>query len=342
MACKSRGRHTVSAKILYIRAVRIYLVMIILMACCPLILSAQQAPQTSLSMMNPYRSIAAYAGFDGTLSVHGAYRSQWSGLQGSPEGQYISGHLPIYRWSGAVGGQLESERLGALVNTRISLSYNYIVQADWGYLSVGLLAGALQQRIDGSALRTPEGEYRDGSVNHRDPRLGPGNYAGIIPSLGLSVYYVGDRVEGGLQLSDFLRPVVSLDDVIEVQQTAKFTAFAAGHYSLPYDLILHPSVMLQSDFVQWQTEVAAWVEWRNSYGLGLGYRDLTDGAESLLLLAHLRLGAKWTLSYAHDLGLSSLQTVHTGSHEVMIHYKLTRRIGVATPAPVIHNPRLLD
>jgi len=293
-------------------------------------------------MFNPYRSISAYAGFDGTLSMHGAYRSQWSGLEGSPEGQYVSAHLPIYRWSGAVGGSLSSERLGAETNTRISISYNYIVQADWGYLSIGLLAGALQKRIDGSQLRTPDGEYRDGVIIHNDPRLGSGTYAGITPSIGVSLYYVSDLIEGGVQLSDILASSISLDDVIEVQQVRKFTAMVAGHYKLPYDLVVHPSVMLQSDFVQWQTEVAAWVEWRSSYGLGLGYRDLTAGGDALLLLAHLRLGEKWTLSYAYDLGLSSLQTVHSGSHEVVMHYKLTRRVGEATPAPVIHNPRLLD
>ncbi|MDQ3015628.1 MAG: type IX secretion system membrane protein PorP/SprF, partial [Bacteroidota bacterium] len=61
----------------------------------------------------------------------------------------------------------------------------------------------------------------------------------------------------------------------------------------------------------------------------------------LILMAGVRLSSRFYLHYGYDIGLSSLQSVHQGTHEIMIRYNLGKMIGAGLPPRTIYNPRNL-
>ncbi|MEY3249463.1 MAG: hypothetical protein RL742_1506, partial [Bacteroidota bacterium] len=76
-------------------------------------LQAQQLPQYSLYMLNPYALNPAVAGTENTLILNGVYRQQWSDLRGAPVGQTLNAHLPVYRINSGLGLRLDNDAVGA-------------------------------------------------------------------------------------------------------------------------------------------------------------------------------------------------------------------------------------
>ncbi|MEO6037162.1 MAG: PorP/SprF family type IX secretion system membrane protein, partial [Saprospiraceae bacterium] len=143
----------------------------IIYGCFVVALTAQQAPQYSLFMLNPYAANPAYAGLENTLVVTGVYRQQWSGLKGAPLTQHINAHLPLYVIRSGLGLKVENDAIGAHRVTQASASYDYQLELGRNaLLSVGVGAGYLQYTLDGDKLRAPQGTYVEpgGLFDHND------------------------------------------------------------------------------------------------------------------------------------------------------------------------------
>ena len=95
---------------------------------------AQQVPVYSLHMLNKYQFNPAFGGLEASLAVNGSYRTQWNGIAGNPVQQHLDAHMPMYILNGAVGMAFDGESIGAEKTTRFRLSYNYMMQTDYGLL----------------------------------------------------------------------------------------------------------------------------------------------------------------------------------------------------------------
>lgn len=306
-------------------------------------LLSQQVSLNSLYMYNPYHAIPAYAGFDGTLSMTAVYRDQWTGIAGSPVTQIVSLHSPMYKWKGGLGFEWHHSALGVEDNNRLSASYNYVIQTKNSYLSFGLQLGLLQKSLDGSLLRARSGIYRDGAFMHNDLVLPENSVSAASPFLGLSLYYIHEWFEGGIALNPIWGLSNDFTDELSIGQAPAGNLYLKSQYKLPILFTVHGSLLLQTDLIQWQANLATWLDYENSYQLGLNFRGiLGPNSDAFSIFGGLRLDDKWTIQYAYDIGLSSLNRIHDGSHELSLKYLLNRRIGEAQKIPVIHNPRFLD
>ena len=97
---------------------------------------AQQAPQYSLYMLNPYGANPAAAGLEKTLVATGGFRSQWVGLAGSPMSQYVNVSLPLSIVSSGVGIAIENDIIGAHRGLSAKASYNFIHKMGESQLSL--------------------------------------------------------------------------------------------------------------------------------------------------------------------------------------------------------------
>jgi len=135
---------------------------------------SQQNGQYSLYMLNKYQFNSAYAGLDNSLSVTGVFRQQWLGLEGSPSIQNVNAHMPLYYLRGGIGLNVENMNIGAEQNISATLSYSYHHPVgDAGILSIGAGGGIFQKSLDGSKLRTRDGDYQENIpvITHNDPFL---------------------------------------------------------------------------------------------------------------------------------------------------------------------------
>lgn len=308
----------------------------------PAVAITQQSAQSSLVMFNRYAVNPAYGGLDGTLSITGAYRAQWLDIAGNPEQRSLNAHMPFYLWGGGIGLNLYSESIGAEKALSISLSYNYIIETDIGLFSLGGSAGILQRTLDGSLLRTPEGEYEGPTINHNDGALPVTSERNLNPSFAFGLYYAGTSFEGGISVMQLSPGFASLDDGFTFQSRATVQAF--GEYFIEsFDwLRLYPTLWIKSDLIQTQAELAVRGVYQDFFQLGAGIRGGSrDILESIIILAGVRLSPQFSLGYAFDLDIGSIRNATDGTHELVLRYQLDRVIGAGLPPRVIYNPRML-
>ena len=305
-------------------------------------LSGQHGAQSSLYMHDRYAFNPAFGGMESSLAAGLQYRSQWAGLPGNPESRTLNAHMPFYLWSGAVGMQLFNESLGAESHTGITLSYNYIYESTVGLWSFGLRGGVIQKKLDGTKLKAPEGFYEGTIIDHQDINLPNGLVNGVSPLVEAGMYFAGDYFETGISLSGYYPSAISLDENIHYSPKPIFHFFGEYFFETFEQVSLYPVVYVKSDLVETQAEVAIRAEWENIVTAGLGYRGFgNNNIDALLLSAGIRLSSKFYLHYGYDIGLSSLNSSHQGSHELMIRYNLGKMIGAGLPPRTIYNPRNL-
>lgn len=309
-------------------------------------LFAQQSSQHSMYMLNPYSVNHAYAGMENSLIATADIRKQWINLNGSPSTQNLTIHLPVYFLKGGLGFQFENDQLGATRNTSFKGSYNYIHSlSENANISIAASAGIIQQAYDGSVLRSPDGDYEPGAPNHNDPLLSTLSQSSIIPTLAASVM---------LQISDF-NFGLSANDLIENEFTFEFEgqesrfaqkrhyfAFTSYDFEINDFVSLKPVFLLKSDLVETQLDVNLIAELDQKFIVGGGYRGFDKVAgDGVVIIAGIKLNDHFTLAYSYDLGLSSLNNVHNGSHEFLIKYDLNKKIGGGYPPNIKYNPRFL-
>lgn len=304
--------------------------------------SSQHAGQSSLFMHDRYAFNPAFGGMESSLAATLQYRSQWAGLEGNPETRSLNAHMPFYLWQGAFGIQLVNETLGAENQTGFALSYNYIRETGVGLWSFGIRGGFLQKRLDGTKLKAPDGTYEGSIIDHQDIQLPNGVVNGLSPLLEGGIYFAGDYFEAGLSVNGYYPSGIRLGEDIHYTPRPAFYFFGEYFIESFEDLSFYPVVMVKSDLIQTQAEVAVRAEWENLVIAGIGYRGFgNNNIDALLLSAGIRLSPKFYLHYGYDIGLSSLQSSHQGTHELMIRYNLGMMIGAGLPPRTIYNPRNL-
>lgn len=305
-------------------------------------LFGQYGMQYSLYAQERYGFNPAFGGMERSLAASLLYRTQWEGLEGNPKTRMMNVHMPFYLWQGALGFQLYNETLGAESATAFMLSYNYIYESNVGLISTGIRAGFYQKSLDGTKLRTPDGSYAGGIIDHQDINLPNGFVSGVSPVLEGGVYFAGDYFEAGLSMTGFFPLGVTLGNDIQYNPKPVFHFF--GEYFLESfnDIALYPTIYVKTDIAQVQGEVSLRADWQNTVAASLGYRGFgANSLDAIILSGGVRISPKFFLHYAYDIGLSSLQTAHEGTHEILLTYNLGKRIGAGLPPRVIYNPRNL-
>lgn len=314
--------------------------LILFIGCC-LGLQAQQPAQYSLYMYNRLNFNPAYAGLDHSLSFTGFYRSQWVGPEGSPVTQHASVHMPLYLVSGGAGLHLENDATGARQFTSATFSYNYQKFIGESILSIGASASWAQRTIDGSKLRTPGGSYEDGIIDPQDPNLFTTVESASVTTFGAGVYFQNERIEGGISVQNITEPEVILEN-LQLALNRNFHFTLSGHFDLSSSIVLHPSILVRSDVIQTQMDFSAIFQYNDNIFLGAAFRGYNNTSnDAVSILAGLKLSEKVMLGYAHDITISSYNTVQNGTHEIMINYNLNRRIMGGRPPAIIYNPRSL-
>ena len=301
---------------------------------------AQQLGHYSLFWLDPVQFNPAYAGLDNSLSVTATYRTQWTGLPGQPSSQQISAHLPVYYLSSGFGVEAERDEIGARSLTRFGASWNYQFVTSTAVWSVGLSGRYYQMNLDGTALRTPEGDYTEPNiVIHNDGLLPTGNEGAGTLTFAAGLYYQGERLEGGLSVRNLTESVIAFPG-LDYRLGRQYHGFLRARFDVLRAWEVSPLVSVMSDGVQHQVTTGVIGRYDENFFGGLAYRGYNNqSTDAIILMAGLNLSEKLSVAYAYDLTLSDLRTVQDGSHEITLKYNLRQRIGAGVPPPIIFNPR---
>ena len=291
-------------------------------------------------MLNKYAFNPAFAGLDFSLSANLLYRNQWEGLPTNPTDIHINAHIPMYIWSGAVGGIIERQTFGVLNQTSLSGSYNFITDTPMGLISFGARLGLTQLSINGEAIVTPEGIYVNG-FSHNDPILLEGQDQGIGMKWDIGSFFYNKTMQFGVAISHLPSKKISLDQTSFGQKT-HVNGYFQYNFTINEEIELMQSILLKTDLNQIQSDISSLFKINGNIFGGISMRGYSSRSlDALVLIAGMKISDHYTLSYSYDIGLSGLRRGHEGTHEILLNYNLRKLIGTGQPPKIIYNPRYL-
>ncbi len=303
---------------------------------------AQSEPQFTQYMYNKYLFNPAYAGSEDALEVLALHRSQYAGLANRfIASQGLNLNLPVYAISSGIGITVINDFIGYQRSTYAALNYDYRKKFKWGKMGIGIGAGIIQTSIDGSKLRTPEGNYSDGGASHNDDYLPSNLQQGIAPDISFGIYFNNEKYFAGASINHIAFSFANINSPIgKTRLNFSRNLFFMGGYDFTVSkkLRIMPSAFIKTDLKQVQAEISGTLTIIDNILTGISFRGYTKNTiDALAMILGFRYKG-FQLVYSYDANLSYLTKFNTGSHEISLSYRypLKKR---ESRGFFYHNPR---
>jgi len=301
------------------------------------LLYGQQVEQYSFGLLYDGLRNPAAIGTSNSLKAIGIVRQQWVGLSGSPSSQYGMIDLPVGVVSGGVGLSFQQSALGAHKVQRLKLGYSFHKTiSDNSFVAIGATGGMLLVDYDGDKLRTPEGEYGNGQLDHRDQVLSAASFGGNTYTIDVGLYGRLQNFGVGISMINALAGKITIDQLSYLPERHIF-----GHLDYQFELgsfiQIKSGVQVYSNNSVVQSQAMILGTWNEIYSLGASLRGLQT--ESIGGIAGIRLNDHFQLFYSYEYNILPLRTVFDANHEVAVVYSLNKQIGNGKLPKVIYNPR---
>ncbi len=281
---------------------------------------AQQRMMFTQYMFNGLAINPAYAGSQGALDLTALAREQWVGLDGAPSTQTFSAHAPLRNQRVALGLLLTHDRIGVSDQTGVYGVYAYRIKLKHGTLSAGLQVGFDSYRTGFSRVKTEA----DG-----DRHFAADNAQAFLPNFGTGVYYATQRFYAGVSAPQLLNNLYPGHAQSQARQFRHWFATAGYVFDLNRDLKLKPNVLLKAVqgppvSVDLNTNLLI----KETLWVGMSYRSF----DALSWLVEVQASPKIRIGYAYDMTVSPLRQVNSGSHELMLNYRVAvQKSKIITP-----------
>jgi len=304
---------------------------------------AQQKGQYSQYQNNPYIINPAFTGIYDYLDLNVSYRRQWNGFKDAPQTYYVSAHKTLnkrpknYRMSSmrismpdqfdnlfhearrkvvhSLGGTIMSEQFGPFRKTLGAISYaahfplskDYNLGLGMSFQSYKLLFDRNMVDLEIEIDLTVDGF--DSKYNSRT--IQDANFGFVIYSKKLYFAYTADQI---LQNS-----LISIDKELTPTTTIINTLFAGYRFKLNKKINFIPSLLARYSINSPYTFNAnVKFEVAKRFWFGLSYRD----EDSVIGLFGLVINDVFKVSYSYDYTLSDLNKYNSGSHEIILGFKV--------------------
>ena len=308
------------------------LVLIVLLAVIKPVLG-QQDPIFSQYMFNDLYNNPAYSGVMGVTNLSLLYRSQWLGYSGTydeggaPTSFLASFNTPIFRIRSGAGFYFVNDIIGPQNNIQFMGSYAYHLGVGNGKLSFGVRAGVYGQSIDFTKYRP---------VNPDDPLLLNGKESQYRPDMGVGIYYKAEKYYGGISLNHILNTEFDFGSDSLKNGLQNNTIITGGYrYELNYDIILTPSLLINTDFVSYSFDISVLATYREKFWGGLSYRQ--SEAVIALLGVNLLKDKSLKIGYSLDYVIQAQKAKQATSHEILMSYNMPAVTGGGKK--IIRTPR---
>lgn len=274
---------------------------------------AQTEPQFSNYMYNVQQFNPAMAGEITEAELTGFFRSQWTGLDGAPESQWLSFGMPISNDRMGVGLNLVNDKIGPASYKSFSLVYAYrIMLSETTTLSLGVNAGGSVLDVDFTMGNFEN--FNDVSQNNLNNEFYARVGAGAIISA--TDWFVGFSVPNFFG-QDFY------DDEVRnvIADKIQFNLFTGYNMDLSSSLRLRPSLLaniVEGNPVTLTGNANLLILDRFSIGLGYRYDEAVTGFLGFQILEGLLAG------YTYDYATNDFGEFHNGSHEIVLKYKINK------------------
>lgn len=284
------------------------------------IASGQQQPRFSNYMFNDMLTNPAASGSTGQYTIRSGFRSQWTGIEGAPQTQYISVDGPFARKKIGLGIQILNDQAALIGQKELGFSAAYRLRTgDKSWLSAGGNLGIKQFTFDGTKAK--------GFI--KDDAAIPTTWAStMVPDMKVGIYYNSPNQYYGIAVNNLLGGSIDYTgtDREETGKMLRYYYITVGYsYDLSSDWKYQQMVLAKTDITSpVQIDLSGLMQFKRTFAAGLSYRF----GESIVLLVQNQFSDKLKLAYAYDYTTTKLNNSTSGSHELMMSYSISinRRI----------------
>lgn len=253
----------------------------------------------------------AAAGKEAKLNFTAAYAMALAGFENNPQTMYAAADMPFVFLNGihGVGLQFMNDKLGLFNHMRISGQYANKQKLFGGTLSVGVQAGLLSEKFDGSGL-----DLSDSS----DPAFASSQIEGNALDLTAGLYYTHKQWYVGVSAMHLTSPTIELGEKNEIKIDPSYWVTAGYTLKLrnPF-LTVKASALGHTDMVTYRANITGRLEYNNDtkhfYG-GVSYSPTNSVTVLFGGEVHgIRLG------YSYEVFTSAISPAN-GSHELFVGY----------------------
>ncbi len=275
---------------------------------------AQQRTQSSFNYLNTFNLNKSYAGLDTCSKVFLQHKNQWVGVEDAPANTFLQAHtklpfnfgvgLGINHWSAGLLSQFDASIAIAkhfTLKEKITISPS----VNFGYARYTFFAD--------NAVAFDSDTYLDQSRSSSNSFYG---------DLGLLVTY--EKLEAGVSIPRAFSSNPEFD-VTEVDPTFIVENYFNAHASYDFQVKdiwnIKPMLIYRSIPSNGQMlDIMAAATYNNKIGVALGYRTNSG----LLASANYNIKDMFTIGYGYDVGMQRTAGIGSGSHEVLLGFKLCR------------------
>jgi type IX secretion system PorP/SprF family membrane protein len=278
---------------------------------------AQQLPQYSQYMLNEMAINPAVAGKDDFAEVRSNNRHQWIGITDAPRTYMLTLQGPIKAQNMGLGMNLFTDIVGPTRRTGLNFSYAYHIKLnEQQRLSFGLSAGILQWGIDGNKITLRDKD---------DPQLYQTYQNTIVPDFGAGIYYhQKDRFYLGFSLPQLYQAPIQLypNTYKNSRIVSQFNVNGAYRFHAGDDFQIEPSFLFKCELpAPAKIDIGARLIYKNMVWIGSAYRhnDAVSALLGYMYQDYLLIG------YSYDFTTTSLKKYSTGTHELMLGLRFSRK-----------------
>lgn len=285
---------------------------------------AQQEAMISQYMFNELYINPAYAGSHEYFDISGLYRTQWVDFDGAPVTQLFNFEGPLMNRKLGIGLNLVNDDIGDTHQFEVNGNFAYHFDFDKqqkNRLSIGIRAG-----VSNYTARLTETAVIDQS----DPVFNRNIEGEWIPKFGAGIYYYGENKYAGISIPNLYTaddPLRLNVDSINYEDEFYFEnhVFANAGIIFPISntVKLKPNVLVKyQQAAPIEVDISANFLIREILWLGGSYRtdDAVVGMVEVNITPQLRLG------YAYDFTITEIADYSSGSHEVLLGYRLGKDV----------------
>lgn len=291
-------------------------ILIILVINCVVKVYAQYDSQLSQYFMALGYYNPAYAGNSGDLNILALSRLQWIGIEGAPKSFFVNADMPlkIGKTNNGVGLIVFTDGIGLFQNTHIAGQYAYKHKLFGGTLSLGIQIGIVNQSFDGEKVYYPTSQFHQ----QEDQAIPKTQVSGMGLDINTGVYYARKNLYAGFGITHINKPEIQLDEYSYMYLNSTYNLVAGYNIQFNNPLYeLQPSVFLKTDMQVFQADITGRLLINKMFSGGFSWRV----NESVVLLLGARFG-NFQVGYAYDYPTTALFAKTSGSHELVVSYRL--------------------
>ena len=270
----------------------------------------QQQAMFTQYMFNGLVINPAYSGSQKGVSFTALARKQWAGMEGAPRTETFAVDGPVQGRNIALGMLLYHDQIGVTNQYGLYGCYAYKIKIGRGTLSSGLQIGFNSYRASFSNVLVKRAD---------DPHFSSDDVSAFLPNVGAGLYYSNSQWYAGFSLPHLLNN--ELPGYVEGQARQYRHWFASAGYvfDLNEELKLKPNILLKAVYgAPLEVDLNANLLIRELIWVGASYRSF-DAVSGLL---ELQASPKFRIGYAYDWTITALSRSQTGTHELMVNYRL--------------------